>query len=51
MQADKPLGLRHEGLGLGLSIVKGIVEHHGGRVEAFSEGLGRGAKFTIRLPL
>jgi len=36
---------------LGLAIVKGMVELHGGRVEAFSEGIGKGAKFTIWLPL
>ena len=39
------------GLGLGLSIVRHLVEMHGGTVQAFSEGEGRGSTFTIRLPL
>lgn len=51
MQVDKTLDRSLGGLGLGLAIVKGMVELHGGRVEAFSEGIGKGAKFTIRLPL
>ncbi len=50
-QVDKTLDRSNGGLGLGLAIVKGMVELHGGRVEAFSEGVGKGAKFTIRLPL
>jgi CheY-like chemotaxis protein len=41
----------HGGLGLGLSIVKSIVELHGGSVEAFSDGEGSGATFTITLPV
>lgn len=50
-QVDKTLDRSNGGLGLGLAIVKGMVELHGGRVEAFSEGIGKGTKFTIRLPL
>ena len=51
MQADSSPGRRHSGLGMGLPIVKGIAILHGGSVAAFSEGLGKGAQFTIRLPL
>ncbi|MHB9025506.1 MAG: PAS domain-containing sensor histidine kinase [Armatimonadota bacterium] len=39
------------GLGLGLTLVKGIVEAHGGRIQATSRGLGKGSTFTVILPL
>jgi len=50
-QADRSLEHRGGGLGLGLALVKGLVALHGGSVHARSEGLGRGAEFSIRLPL
>ncbi len=42
---------KHGGLGLGLAIVRNIVEMHGGQVEASSAGEGKGATFSVRLPL
>jgi CheY-like chemotaxis protein/anti-sigma regulatory factor (Ser/Thr protein kinase) len=50
-QADASMTRRHGGLGLGLSIVKQLIEQHGGTVRAESAGEGRGASFTIELPL
>ena len=50
-QADHSLERSRGGLGLGLAVVKGLVELHGGEVSAASEGLGRGAELTVRLPL
>jgi PAS domain S-box-containing protein len=50
-QADPSLGRAHGGLGIGLSLVRGLVELHGGTVDAHSAGLGRGSEFTVRLPL
>ena len=49
-QADSRFSREHGGLGLGLAIVRELVELHGGIVEASSDGLGRGATFTVRLP-
>lgn len=40
-----------EGLGVGLSLVRTLVELHGGSVRAFSEGTGKGSRFTVRLPI
>lgn len=51
IQADNSLSRTQGGLGLGLSIVRGMVELHGGQVEAISEGKGKGAQFIIRLPI
>lgn len=50
-QADAKITRAHGGLGLGLSIARTLVELHGGTLEAFSEGEGRGATFLVRLPL
>jgi signal transduction histidine kinase len=51
MQADRSLERTRGGLGLGLALVKGIVELHGGSVRAASGGTGRGAVFAVELPL
>ncbi|HEY0140454.1 MAG TPA: ATP-binding protein [Thermoanaerobaculia bacterium] len=50
-QADSATTRRFGGLGLGLAIVKQLVEMHGGTIEAASEGRGKGAAFTLRVPL
>jgi signal transduction histidine kinase/ActR/RegA family two-component response regulator len=49
-QAPDASTRRHAGLGVGLAIVRQLVELHGGTVEAASEGLGHGATFTVCLP-
>jgi PAS domain S-box-containing protein len=51
MQTDRTMGRSQGGLGIGLPLVKSLVQLHGGSVEAHSEGPGRGSEFVIRLPL
>jgi PAS domain S-box-containing protein len=51
MQAEGSITRSQGGLGIGLTLVKRLVEMHGGRVEAASDGLGRGCEFTITLPV
>ena len=50
-QADSSSRRTHGGLGLGLAIVRHVVELHGGQVSAASDGPGRGATFVVRLPV
>jgi CheY-like chemotaxis protein len=50
-QVDQTLERSYGGLGIGLTLVKRLVELHGGRVEAHSEGLGKGSEFVVYLPL
>jgi CheY-like chemotaxis protein/anti-sigma regulatory factor (Ser/Thr protein kinase) len=49
-QADTSLERSRDGLGIGLTLVKTLVELHGGTVAARSDGLGRGSEFVVRLP-
>jgi signal transduction histidine kinase len=51
MQADRSTNRSHGGLGIGLTLVKSLVELHGGTVSAHSEGLEQGSEFTVRLPI
>src|SRR4030095_16451887 len=50
-QADSSSTRSQGGLGLGLAIVRHLVELHGGEVHAYSEGVGKGATFVVELPL
>jgi PAS domain S-box-containing protein len=50
-QAHPTTGRAQEGLGVGLSLVRGLVELHGGSVQARSDGPGRGSAFSVRLPV
>ena len=50
-QGDRTLDRAQGGLGIGLALVKKLVELHGGRVEASSAGPGQGSEFTLRLPI
>jgi CheY-like chemotaxis protein len=49
-QTDEPSKAVTTGLGVGLALAKVLVEMHGGVIEAYSEGQGKGAEFTVRLP-
>ena len=51
VQANNSLNRTHGGLGIGLTLVKSLVEMHGGTVEVTSDGLGKGSEFTVRLPI
>jgi CheY-like chemotaxis protein/two-component sensor histidine kinase len=50
-QVDRSIERSTGGLGIGLALVKGLVEMHGGTVKAHSAGLGKGSTFTVRLPI
>jgi len=50
-QVDRSLARSDGGLGIGLALVKSLVEMHGGRVEAYSAGRGKGSEFAVYLPL
>lgn len=50
VQAERRLDRSQGGVGIGLTLVRKLVELHGGTVEAFSEGLGKGSTFVVRLP-
>jgi two-component system, chemotaxis family, CheB/CheR fusion protein len=51
MQADRSYDRKGGGLGIGLTLVRRLVELHGGSVEAYSAGLGKGSELAVRLPI
>lgn len=51
LQVDTSLERSVSGLGIGLALVKSLVELHGGTVEVFSDGIGHGSEFVVRLPM
>jgi CheY-like chemotaxis protein len=51
VQADNATTKSQGGLGIGLTLVRNLVEIHGGSVEAYSDGLGKGSEFIVRLPV
>jgi CheY-like chemotaxis protein len=51
VQADRSLERAQGGLGIGLTLVKALVEMHEGKIEAHSAGVGKGAEFVVRLPV
>jgi signal transduction histidine kinase len=50
-QGDRSLARARGGLGVGLTLARAVIELHGGRIEARSEGAGRGSEFLVRLPV
>ena len=50
-QVDRSLERSQGGLGIGLTLVRRLVEMHGGTVEAHSDGPGKGSEFVVRLPV
>ncbi len=50
-QVDRSLERAQSGLGIGLTLVKNLVEMHGGTVEGHSDGVGQGSEFVVRLPI
>jgi len=51
VQLETTRAQKHEGTGLGLALTRQLVELHGGRIWAESEGEGKGSTFTVRLPI
>ena len=49
-QVDRTLERTQGGLGIGLALVRGLLHLHGGQIEVYSQGLGRGSEFVVRLP-